>query len=69
MLDWLIGRPREFRDAAPRIVRDERGEAWLFEGESTWPDSMILRGSAERVYRFTPAPRPNGEGAGVDVVA
>ena len=27
----------------------------------------ILRGNAERVYRFTPAPCPNNEGAGVDV--
>jgi hypothetical protein len=59
---WTSRVPAKDRDRAPRMETDGGLEFWAYDGEAGWmPEETqykILRGNAEKLYRFTPAEPP-----------
>src|ERR1700729_2312849 len=51
---WESRLPSRYRDVGPRIVRDDEGEAWLFEGKRIPTDG--LSAAAGKDGKFSPTP-------------
>ncbi len=52
---WQDRVPQRYRDAAPRIVRDTAGEAWLYEGKR-FPTLGLAAAAGKNKEDFSPAP-------------
>jgi predicted TIM-barrel fold metal-dependent hydrolase len=52
---WQERVPARFRDAAPRLVRDANGEAWVFEGRrNVTPGLGAVAGKTREEFSFEP---------------
>jgi predicted TIM-barrel fold metal-dependent hydrolase len=52
---WQERVPAKFRDAAPRLVRDAQGEAWIYEGlRSVTPGLGAVAGKRREEFSFEP---------------
>jgi predicted TIM-barrel fold metal-dependent hydrolase len=52
---WESRLPEKFREAGPRIVRDDQGEAWVFEGKRM-PTTGLSAAAGKKVEEFSPLP-------------
>ncbi|MCU1463739.1 MAG: amidohydrolase 2 [Acidimicrobiales bacterium] len=52
---WQERVPTKYRDAAPRLVRDDEGEAWVYEGKRmVTPGLGAVAGKAREEFSFEP---------------
>jgi predicted TIM-barrel fold metal-dependent hydrolase len=52
---WQARVPRKLREHAPRLVTDERGESWLWEGKR-YPTAGLSAAAGKKKEEFSPAP-------------
>lgn len=52
---WQDRVPKKFRDAAPRFVRDDKGEAWVYAGKRL-PTPGLSAVAGKSVEEFSPLP-------------
>ena len=52
---WQTWVPRRYRDAAPRLVRDSDGEAWIYDGKRmVTPGLGAVAGKTREEFSFEP---------------